>query len=621
MKATDMRHSLLCSRAPLARSTTICFRGPLCPYLAADRCMVSHIFFQNSHYADNATAFPTACSAVSPHQYQSSTPETFTLQHVRNNEPPILDRCMFSPVLLQSSCHANSPNSFAATEVEPFFPSDCPAASPRQCLAEQETSAFQSEITNALPLQIQLYPERPRTPAISRPMYNEDTLLYSHIAANEINHVANSLLDHTPMVTRRSKVTDFFHTRAVCYTSELISLSVKVKSQKTQPQSWKYMSSPSKVQELQPHYERRPEVHHPNTIWSHLVDECFAEGDEAYKQDHAVESPKARCSRAQSNKSSNADKKDPFVELSILSESWASQFENELQKFTDHYLAAIRTLSHRFANNLRQLLTSPLASDYLQRLAITVHAHQRIDSKINKEWQCYCEKSNASFVPQRHTSFSLEQFLIQQSLICHDCAIHSKTRSGLLQPAWETNPSAPTNNLALSTCQSLHGPLAPPGALQVNGRTVVKEMQLHLAAVTDSEHESHTSSPTNPQDQRRHTPNCSLGSTQFSGSSTISPTYHPRNADSNGSELSVLTQPSTSLLHTHLRSRSAKYFKVEEHCPPLTKSHGATMSLYDCSDFIYSNSPVLTISNLCSLSMTKYKRSLLLSTLCVAQSL
>ena len=279
---------------------------------------------------------------------------------------------MFSPVVMPNSCSADSPNSFAATEVEPFFPSDCPAASPQQCLAKSKTSTSQNEVKNELRVQIQLYPERPRTPAISRPMYNGDTLLYSHIVANEINHVPNSLLDDTPVVSRTSKVTDFFHTRAVCYTSELISLPLKVKSQRTQPQSWKYMSSPSKVQELQPHYGRCPEVHHENTIWSHLVDECSAEGDEAYKQDYAVESPKAKCSQAQSSKSSNADKKDPFMELFILSESCASQFERELRKSTDHYLAAIRTLSHRVANNLRQLLTSPLASDYLQRLAITV---------------------------------------------------------------------------------------------------------------------------------------------------------------------------------------------------------------------------------------------------------
>ena len=220
---------------------------------------------------------------------------------------------MFSPVVLQNSCHTDSPNSFAATEVEPFFPSDCPAASPQQCLAEPETSAFQNENTNELPLQIQLYPERPRTPAISRPMDNKDALLYSHIAADEINRVPNSLLNDTPVVTRTSKVTDFFHTRAVCYTNQLISLSVKVKSQKTQSQSWKYMTSPSKVQEPPPHYERHPEVHHQNTIWSHLVHECSAEGDEAHRQHLAVESPKAKCSHAQFSKSSNADKKDPFI--------------------------------------------------------------------------------------------------------------------------------------------------------------------------------------------------------------------------------------------------------------------------------------------------------------------
>ena len=236
------------------------------------------------------------------------------------------------------------------------------------------------------------------------------------------------------MVARTSKVTDFFHTRAVCYTSELISLAVKVKSQMTQPQSWKYMSSPSKVQEPQPNYRRCPDVHHQNTIWYHLLDECSAEADEAYKQDYAVESPKGKCSHAQSGKSSNADKKDPFMELSVLSEFWVSQFEKELRKSKDQYLAAIRTLSHRFANDLRQRLTSPLASDYSQRLVVTVHPHQRIDSRINKEWQRYCEISNASFVPQRHTSSSLEEFLIRQRLIRHNCAIHSKTGSALVQP-------------------------------------------------------------------------------------------------------------------------------------------------------------------------------------------
>ena len=95
-----------------------------------------------------------------------------SLQHVIKNEPSILDRCTFSPVLLQHSYHARSPNSFAATEVEPFLPSDSPAASLQQCLAEPETTTSQNEIRNELPLQIQLYPARPQTPAISRPKYD-----------------------------------------------------------------------------------------------------------------------------------------------------------------------------------------------------------------------------------------------------------------------------------------------------------------------------------------------------------------------------------------------------------------------------------------------------------------
>ena len=73
---------------------------------------------------------------------------------------------------------------------------------------------------------------------------------------------------------------------------------------------------------------------------------------------------------------------------------------------------------------------------------------------------------------------------------------------------------------------------------------MVKEMQLHLAAVPDSKQENHTSSPTDPQDQEGRTPNRSLGSNQFTGISTISPTYHLRKYDSNGPEFSVLTKSS-----------------------------------------------------------------------------
>ena len=40
------------------------------------------------------------------------------------------------------------------------------------------------------------------------------------------------------------------------------------------------------------------------------------------------------------------------MELSIFSEPWASQFENELRKWSDQYIAALRTLSGRFANIL-----------------------------------------------------------------------------------------------------------------------------------------------------------------------------------------------------------------------------------------------------------------------------
>ena len=103
----------------------------------------------------------------------------------------------------------------------------------------------------------------------------------------------------------------------------------------------------------QPHRHRRcPEVHHQHTIWSHLSDECSEEEDDACNQDYLAEPPKVERSHAQSNTVFSADEKLHFVELSILSESWASQFENELRKSTDQYIAPLRTLSHGFANNL-----------------------------------------------------------------------------------------------------------------------------------------------------------------------------------------------------------------------------------------------------------------------------
>ena len=150
-----------------------------------------------------------------------------------------------------------------------------------------------------------------------------------------------------------SKVTELFHTHAICFTSELTSLSVRFKSQQTPPQSMRCMSSPSNTEKPQSHHHRRwQEIHHWRTIWSHLSDKCSEEEDDACNQDYPAESPKAERSHAQSNTIFNAGEKVHFVELSVLSESLASQFDNELRKSTDQYIAALRTLSHRFANNL-----------------------------------------------------------------------------------------------------------------------------------------------------------------------------------------------------------------------------------------------------------------------------
>ena len=87
-------------------------------------------------------------------------------------------------------------------------------------------------------------------------------------------------------------------------------------------------------------------------------------------------------------------------------------------------------------------------------------------------------------------------------------------------------------------------------------------MQLHLAAVPDSQHENHPSSPTDAQDQERRTPNRSLGSIEFPGISTISPTYHVQNADSNGPELSVLTRPSIFTATASMHNTETYSFEV-----------------------------------------------------------
>ena len=179
-----MRLSILSSSAPLAPSTTICFRGPLCLYLAADRCMFSHAFsqksynadspngftatemeplflnafavsphshafFQNSYTADSPNGFaandlellfPTACDDVSPQQYHPITPETFTPQNVRIHEVPRPDQ----------------------SEVEPFYPAACPTTSPLRRLSKTSFTQ-QGENTIGLPLRINLLPAQTRT--------------------------------------------------------------------------------------------------------------------------------------------------------------------------------------------------------------------------------------------------------------------------------------------------------------------------------------------------------------------------------------------------------------------------------------------------------------------------
>ena len=110
----------------MARSTTICFRGTFCPYLAADCCMFSHAFFQKSYSADSPNGFAvaemkplfrTACSAVSPQQYHSITTETFTRRKVTIHDVPRLDQ----------------------SEVERFFPTARPTTSPQHRLSKSET--------------------------------------------------------------------------------------------------------------------------------------------------------------------------------------------------------------------------------------------------------------------------------------------------------------------------------------------------------------------------------------------------------------------------------------------------------------------------------------------------
>ena len=89
-----------------------------------------------------------------------------------------------------------------------------------------------------------------------------------------------------------------------------------------------------------------------------------------------------------------------------------------------------------------------------------------------------------------------------------------------------------------------------------------KYPSLHLAAVQDSQHENHPSSPTDPQDQERRTPNRSLGSIQLPGISTISPTHHPQKADGNGPELSVLKRPSMFTATASMHNTETYSFQV-----------------------------------------------------------
>ena len=162
-----MRPSLLCSTAPLARSTATCFRGPLCPYLAAGRCMSSQVPVQAPYYANSPNAcaatgvetlFSGTCTAASPKYFHF--PATAALPHQEDST---------ADLQLRSNEHLDILHMCAATDVESLSPSACTVASPEYHQSQGSTSFTQkAKNTTGLPLGINVLPAQSWTSSGSR---------------------------------------------------------------------------------------------------------------------------------------------------------------------------------------------------------------------------------------------------------------------------------------------------------------------------------------------------------------------------------------------------------------------------------------------------------------------
>ena len=245
--------SLLCSIAPSAPSTATCFRGPLCPYFAAGRCMFSHVLFQAPCYADSPNAyaatgveplFPSTCTVASPECFRFPTTAAFAQQEDSN-----------SHVQLRNNEHLDVLHTCAAAEVESLFPSTCTDVSTEYHQSSRSTSfTQQAENTVGLPLRINMLPAQSRTSSGSRPTHDKD-----------------SQLDSRPQKT--------FRTRAICFTSELASLWLQATGHAPKEQNLSptpLNKRPDSTQTQHWYQQQRPYGQRlcSSLPWSILVDEC-----------------------------------------------------------------------------------------------------------------------------------------------------------------------------------------------------------------------------------------------------------------------------------------------------------------------------------------------------------
>ena len=253
---------------------------------------------------------------------------------------------------------------------------------------------------------------------------------------------------------------------------------------------------------------------------------------------------------------SSMNETDRHEGRSILSRTWFWQYERKGSSCYGEYASAMKTTLHRSADHLLPLLEAKESPDESTRQVLTVHAHQRIDSKFNAAWQRNCSIVRRGFAPRKHTVTSLEKLLVQNRLIHHNGVIQCQTHLPAAPPVRQLHSCLHQHSLSSSTSQTMPqlersavlGPVAPPQSIIVGGHTVIAEgaskSLIPAARVQQDKSDTESRRPCGP----RSTPEPSLESA--SSASSVQTTFSPSDWEETNSMESCLSASASVLPHS-----------------------------------------------------------------------